>query len=595
MERTDIADLVSSFGIELKPNGSQFRALCPFHHEKTPSFFVTPSKGRYHCFGCGKDGDAIAFVQEQNGLSFTEAVKYLADRCGVEIKKEEDPEAKKRERLHRILYEASEFYRRCLKMMKSPQAQAARDYLKSRDLGPEIQDEFLIGYAPERSDDMLTWGKKHGFSWEEMADAGLIKLSDDPSRPPYHRFAGRLMFTIRDKLGKIVAFSGRLLKENKKAGKYVNSPETSVFKKSNVLYGIDKAAGNITRSPRREAIVCEGQIDCIRLHASGFPIAVASQGTAFTEKHAEMLARVADSVVLVFDDDTAGHKATIKTASLLLAIQKPLAVRVVALPGGEDPDSFLRKFGSDEFQKLLDDAESIVAFQVRIERAKESNPDSVDAIQRVAKAVLATIAPCPNAILRDALLSDAAKCLGLPKEALSDELRKTQAKIPSAPKNTPQPPPGSSDAIPDSDAEDSDASDGSTETAIHAPPSPAEFALMVFLASNEGEKTIIADLNGMLSNRKVSPPILEKVSCQFVKDFIAAFLSPSNMPLTAFGESLQVKERQYFDYAMSCVYSIFEPAPQFAVEPNWDKSKVLRSLLRAIYRQPVFNKQESPA
>ena len=569
------------------------KGLCPFHREKTPSFFVTPSKGRYHCFGCGKDGDAIEFLKEQSGLSFNEAVKVLADRCGVEIKKEEDPEAKKRERLHKILSEASEFYRRCLKKMKTPQAQAARDYLASRELGEDIQDAFLIGYASERSDDMLTWGKKYGFSVEEMAEAGLLKLSDDPSRPPYHRFTGRLMFTIKDKLGKIVAFSGRLLKENKKAGKYVNSPETAIFKKSNVLYGIDKAAGNIARSPKREAIVCEGQIDCIRLHASGFPVAVASQGTAFTEKHAEMLSRVADSVLLVFDDDAAGHKATIKTATLLLSIAKPLAVRVIALPGGEDPDSFLRKYGADAFKKLMENAESIVSFQCRIEREKESNPESVDAIQRVSKAVLATIAPCPNAILRDALLSDAAKCIGLPKEALADELRKSKAKTLAAPKKPAEDPPGASGDAAAEDADDS--SSDSVADLPKAPPSPAEMALLVFLATNEGDAEVKNALESILSNPKVSPPIIDKVSCQFVRDFIAAFLASSNIPLTAFGENLPVRERAFFDYALSCVSSAINFEERTSVEMLIEKRKVLISLLRAIYRQPILSKQESPA
>lgn len=518
-------------------------------------------------------------------MSFNEAVKVLADRCGVEIKKEEDPEAKKRERLHKILSEASEFYRRCLKKMKTPQAQAARDYLASRELGEDIQDAFLIGYASERSDDMLIWGKKYGFSVEEMAEAGLLKLSDDPSRPPYHRFTGRLMFTIKDKLGKIVAFSGRLLKENKKAGKYVNSPETAIFKKSNVLYGIDRAAGNIARSPKREAIVCEGQIDCIRLHASGFPVAVASQGTAFTEKHAEMLSRVADSVLLVFDDDAAGHKATIKTATLLLSIAKPLAVRVIALPGGEDPDSFLRKYGADAFKKLMENAESIVSFQCRIEREKESNPESVDAIQRVSKAVLATIAPCPNAILRDALLSDAAKCLGLPKEALSDELRKSKGKSIAAPKKPAEDPPGASGAA----AEDTDGSSSdSVEDIPKAPPSPAEMALLVFLATNEGDAEVKNALESILSNPKVSPPIIDKVSCQFVRDFIAAFLASSNIPLTAFGENLPVDERAFFDYALSCVSSAINFEERTSVEMLIEKRKVLTSLLRAIYRQPIL-------
>lgn len=590
LARTDIGDLVSSYGIELKPNGAQLKGLCPFHHEKTPSFFVTPSKGRYHCFGCGKDGDAISFVQEQSGLSFIEAVKVLADRCGVEIKKVEDPDAKRRERLYTILVEACEFYRRCLKQMKSPQAQLAREYLASRDLGQQVQDDFLIGYAPERSDDMLTWGRKHGFTIDEMVDAGLLKPSDDPSRPPYHRFTGRLMFTIKDKLGHVVAFSGRLLKESKKTGKYVNSPETFVFKKSNVLYGLDKAAGNITRSPHREAIVCEGQIDCIRLHSSGFPVAVASQGTAFTEKHAEMLARVADSALLVFDDDGAGHKAAIKTATLLLSIPKPLSVRVIALPGGEDPDSYLRKYGADAFRKLIDSADSIVAFQYRVAREAENNPNSADAVQRIARAILTTISPCPNAILKDALLTEAAKCLSLPKDALVDELRKMKAKIPPAPQKPVEPAPRASEGVPE-DRDDSESDSDTSESyvkPIKVPPSPVEMALMVFLAAHEGDGEVKGELEKMLTNPKVQPPILEKSSCPLVRDFISAFLSPDPAPLAAFGESLSPHDRPYFDYIMSCVPISDGVNPMPSVENNIVWRSILTSLLRSLYRQPIF-------
>ena len=233
------------------------------------------------------------------------------------------------------------------------------------------------------------------------------------------------MFSIRDKQGRVVAFSGRQLVASKNSGKYVNSPETLIFKKSNVLFGFDKAAGNIAKSPHHEAIVCEGQIDTIRLHISGFPVAVASQGTAFTEEHVKMLKKVADQVVLVFDDDAAGHKATIRTAGLFLAAEMP--VRVVSLPEGDDPDSYLRKHPAEDFQELLDNAESIMSFQVRAEKSKETNPDSIDAMARITKAVLNTIAQSKNAVIKAGMVGEAAKLLGVPSAALNEELGKIKS------------------------------------------------------------------------------------------------------------------------------------------------------------------------
>ena len=418
--RIDLADLIASYGIQVKTAGASKKACCPFHHEKTPSFNINESKGFYHCFGCGESGDAIKFVQKMDGLTFVEAVKKLAEQCGVKIEEKEDPTAGKRKRLLALMAELAQFYHRC--PQKTKEAEPARDYLKSRDLGDDVQESFLIGYAPNGMSTMMKWAEKYKYTAEEMEEAGVIKPPRGPGDQGYHRFGGRLMFSIRDKQGRVVAFSGRQLVASKNSGKYVNSPETLIFKKSNVLFGFDKAAGNIAKNAHHEAIVCEGQIDTIRLHISGFPVAVASQGTAFTEEHVKMLKKVADQVVLVFDDDAAGHKATIRTAGLFLAAEMP--VRVVSLPEGDDPDSYLRKHPAEDFQKLLDNAESIMSFQVRAEKAKETNPDSIDAMARITKAVLNTIAQSKNAVIKAGMVGEAAKLLGVPSAALNEELGK---------------------------------------------------------------------------------------------------------------------------------------------------------------------------
>jgi len=421
--RTDLAELVASYGVAVRHAGSSAKACCPFHHEKTPSFNINTSRGFYHCFGCGESGDAIKFVQKMDGLTFMEAIKKLAEPLGIRIEEaRSDPEAGRRKRLLALMAELAAFYHRCLLKMK--EAEPARAYLKERELDEKTCEDWNIGYAPNGTKPIVTWGEKYGYTLDELVEAGVIKAPSGPNDAGYHRFGGRLMFSIRDKQGRVVAFSGRQIVERKNSGKYVNSPETLIFKKSNVLFGFDKAAANIAKSPHREAIACEGQIDTIRLHLNGFPVAVASQGTAFTEEHARMLKRVCDAMILAYDDDAAGHKATVKVGGMMLALEVP--VRVARIPDGEDPDSFLRKKGAAAFQQLIDQAESIVAFQVRSERAKERDVTSIDAVSRVSRAVLATIAKCPSAILKASMVDEAAKLLGLPVAALNEELGKVK-------------------------------------------------------------------------------------------------------------------------------------------------------------------------
>ena len=421
--RVDLVDLISSYGVSVKTAGGSKKACCPFHHEKTPSFNINEAKGFYHCFGCGESGDAIKFVERMDGLSFVDAVKKLAERVGVKIEETHDPAAAKAARLYSLLSELAQFYHRCL--LKAKEAELAREYLEKRALGGKVAEDYLIGYAPSGIANILKWAEKYGYTAEELETAGVVKGPSRPGDRGYHRFGGRLMFSIRDRRGRVVGFSGRQLVASKNSGKYVNSPETPVFKKSRILYGLDKAAQAITKSQNGEAIICEGQIDCIRLQTSGFPNSVAGQGTAFTDEHVKMLARFARQVALVYDDDAAGHKATIASARLCLAAGLP--VRVVSLPDGDDPDSFLRAHPAADFKKLLDAAESIVSFQIRIGRTAEARPDSVDAVNRVIKETLTTIAKCPDAVLKATMVSEAAKLAGLPAAALNEELSKLKS------------------------------------------------------------------------------------------------------------------------------------------------------------------------
>ncbi len=546
--RTDLADLISSYGVQVRHAGTSLKACCPFHHEKTPSFVINPTKGFYHCFGCGESGDAIKFVMKMDGSTFVEAARKLADQCGVKIETKEDPEAGRRKRLYALMAELAAFYHRCLQQTK--EAQLARDYLAKRDLPVAVQEDFVIGYAPNGISTILKWAEKYGYTPDELDAAGVIKPPTCPGDKGYHRFGGRLMFSIKDKQGRVVAFSGRQLIEKKNSGKYVNSPETPIFKKSHVLFGFDRAAGAITKSPTREVICCEGQIDTIRLHISGFPTAVASQGTAFTEEHAKMIHRVADSAVLMYDDDAAGRKATIKVARMLLAREMP--VRVVSLPGGDDPDSFLRRDGAEALKALIDQAESIVAFQCRAERAKEANPHSIDAVSRISKAVLETMAACPSAILRATMVAEAAKLLALPVAALTDELARTKAPPPPAPQEDAISTGGDeTEFIPPLDSDESYAGDeqhdndepilGDTPARVTPPPA-REVALMEFLMAHENDQSIDAMLGEFLP--------LEVFSHDFTVRFCAVWrdqLVSGEDRFGAFADALETVSRGWFD------------------------------------------------
>ena len=418
--RTDIVQVIGD-RVPLKRAGAAWKACCPFHNEKTPSFTVNPQRQSFKCFGCGEGGDVFKFLMKHDGMSFVDAVRYLAEKCGVEIVAEEDDGRTARaKRLFQINAEAAAFFHRCL--LKTKGAEPARAYLERRKLDAATVEAFQLGYDPDEWGALDEFARRNRFTPEEMVAAGLGTLPDRPgaSANLRDRFHGRLMFPICDQTGRVVAFSGRILDAAKSPAKYVNSPETDVFKKARVLYALDKAQRHIASSPHREAIVCEGQIDVIRCHACGFPRAVASEGTAFTPEHARLLHRSADSVVELFDADAAGRKAAVRTAAILLA--EGLAVRVAEMPAGEDPDSFLLKNPPEAFQRMLDDAVGIVPFHVAFLRAQERDPDGADAAARIVQGVLQTVAACRNAVQKARMLQEVASLMNLPESAIRDEL-----------------------------------------------------------------------------------------------------------------------------------------------------------------------------
>lgn len=418
--RNDIVDVIGSY-LSLKRTGSTYKACCPFHKEKTPSFNVNPNMQIFKCFGCGEGGDVIRFVMRHQGLDFVSAARVLAERAGITLDLEDDHgESYQRKVLYDIHSGIAAFYRRCLQ--EAPVAKAARSYMKERDITEDIAETFQIGYAPKGWDNAIKWGHKYGFSQDQLELAGIVLRSsrEKASHTFYDRFRDRLVFPICDSRGRIVAFSARCLETATKQPKYVNSPETAIFSKSRTLYALDLARQNIVNNVGREAIICEGQIDVVRCFQHGFNTAVAAQGTAFTPDHVKLLKNYADSVVLVFDGDTAGRQAAIKTAHLFMSFG--LIVRVAALAPNEDPDSYLCTHGPEAFRELLKNALSTVSFQIKNLIASHGDLRGIAATARIAKAVLESISYSPNAVQKERMLQEASELLKLPQHALEADL-----------------------------------------------------------------------------------------------------------------------------------------------------------------------------
>jgi DNA primase len=358
----DVVDVVGAV-VPLKRAGANFVGLCPFHREKTPSFNVNPHRQIFHCFGCHKGGDVFSFIREYENLSFIEAVKRLAERAGIVLEFDQSPGQSEVRHLKEVLLQIHEQIAQRWQGALQTEAggQIARDYLERRGVGAESVRAFRLGYAPEAWDDTVNWAKNKGHDLAIVEQAGLIIRKEGTDRF-YDRFRGRLMFPICDEQGRVVAFSGRVLVGDEKTAKYVNSPETPIFRKGRIFYGLDKAKRPILDAGC--AVLCEGQLDLIACHAAGVANVVAPQGTAFTPDHARILKRYVNEVVLCFDADSAGQNAAVRVFDSLLAAE--VAVRVAALPAPHDPDSFIKEFGGAAFQELIRRAEGFFDFYLAL-------------------------------------------------------------------------------------------------------------------------------------------------------------------------------------------------------------------------------------
>ncbi len=424
--RCDIVELVGAYLPELRRRGSTYKCRCPFHQEKTPSFTVNDARQIFHCFGCNAGGDVFRFVMDYEKVDFVTAVSMLAERVGVEIKYEggSPEQSGNKDVLYKLHADAAAFYHRLL--LDGAEGAEARRYMEERDLPADVIKDFQVGFAPNEWEGLLSRALKKGYTTDQLEAAGLIVPSDRGGKAGfYDRFRNRIMFPICDQMGRVIGFSGRIMNKAEKGAKYVNSPETLLFRKNRVLYAFDKARKAIVDS--RQAIVVEGQIDAIRCHQAKLHNVVASQGTALTENHARLIKRYADEVVLVLDADAAGLKAALASSEIFIANE--LSVRVVALPEKEDPDSLIRKRGAEALVELVKEAVGALDFLIDAFSRQEDMTTEAGRMRAV-RAVLNLINLCPSAARRDQMIHTAADRLNISPLALSQDLRRTKQRQP---------------------------------------------------------------------------------------------------------------------------------------------------------------------
>jgi DNA primase len=424
----DIVEVIGSY-FPLKRAGANFKALCPFHQEKTPSFVVSPSRQTFHCFGCGAGGSVFRFVMDYEHVDFPSAVHKLAARSGITVVEksrgsgaDEERQRELRQRLLKLHAGAAQWFHENL--IKREAGETARKYLRARGITAEIAKHWQLGYAPDGWDAFGSWARGQGYDVRDLIASGLVKTKDesDSSKPQpsrsalrsahatasYDRFRGRIIFPICNDIGEVIAFSGRLLVDEPGAAKYLNSPETALFRKGSVLFGLDKTKRALIEADC--AVVCEGQLDLITLFESGITNVVAPQGTAFTDSQARILKRFVNEVVLCFDADAAGQKAAERSLDALL--QNDLVVRVAEMPAGEDPDSLLRREGKEAFETRIAGARDFFDYWIERETAN-IDLTSLGAKMQMARRLAETVSRVRDPLMRGEVMSKVSARLGV--------------------------------------------------------------------------------------------------------------------------------------------------------------------------------------
>lgn len=417
--RIDIVDVISDF-VTLKKSGQNYKALSPFGNEKTPSFFVVPAKGIFKDFSSGKGGDAITFVMEHEGLSYLEAIRHLAKKYGVEIKEDQRTDEQQvaqseREGLYILMNFAKEYYQAALQSDEGRSVGLA--YYRERGFNDRTVQKFELGYAPEGWENFSKHAVAKGYSKELLEKAGLVVRRDDGSS--YDRFRGRVIFPVHNLTGKVIAFGARMLGKEKNQPKYINSPETDIYHKSDVLYGLYQAKNAIRQHDT--CYLVEGYTDVISMHQADVENVVASSGTALTESQIKLIRRFSENVTVLFDGDAAGIKAALRGIDLIL--KGGLNVRVVLFPDGDDPDSFSRRVGVSEFHEFLKvNARDFVSFKADL-FAREAAGDPIRKAESI-KEIVSSIAIIPDPVKRSVYIQETSQLLKIAEAVLLTELNK---------------------------------------------------------------------------------------------------------------------------------------------------------------------------
>lgn len=423
-QSASIEEVIGDF-VSLKKKGHYYLGCCPFHDEKTPSFTVTPAKGIFKCFGCGKAGDSIQFLMELEGLNYPEALKYLASKYGIEVQETVSPEAiaqqTEKESLLIVLAYASQYYENLL--WNSDEGKSVGlSYFKERGFHQDIIRKFGLGFSQESWDGLTKSALDNGYSKEFLLKAGL-SLENADNKSLYDRFRGRVIFPIHNLTGKTIGFGARILKADKKQPKYLNSPETEVYHKSKVLYGLYQAKQAIRHEDN--CFLVEGYTDVISLHQGGIHNVVASSGTSLTEDQIKLIHRYTSNITVLYDGDVAGLKASMRGIDLILA--QGMDVKVVAFPDGEDPDSYVRKIGGDAFKNYVhQNARDFITYKTELALEEAGN----DPIKKasVIRDIVESIARIPDSIKRAVFFQQCSQLLNIAEDILIAEYNKIQLK-----------------------------------------------------------------------------------------------------------------------------------------------------------------------
>src|SRR3989344_2916540 len=426
--KIDIVSLVSSY-IKLEKAGTNFKGKCPFHNEKTPSFFVSPDRGSYYCFGCQAKGDIFTFVQEFEGLDFIGSLKVLADRAGVQLEHYNTGEKTEKQHLHSILEQAVFFYEK-----KLSESSMATDYLHKRGVSDKTIKDFRIGLASAEWRDLYDYLLERSVTAKDMLAVGLIKQKEEKDSY-YDTFRGRIMFPINDSSGRVVGFSGRALVPDDKTPKYLNSPETGLFNKSEILFGLDKAKKDIRI--KDYSILVEGQMDLIMLHQVGITNAVASSGTALTENHLIKLRRLSNRIIMSYDGDSAGFSASNRSSQLALSLGMELKLAV--MPEGKDPAD-LAKEDPEKLKTALKNSKHIIDFYTDTLLARDIPARELG--KEILKNVLPYVAELPSTIEQSHFIKSIAQKTFIKEEALWDDLKRIRGNNPIIPSKIGESPPG---------------------------------------------------------------------------------------------------------------------------------------------------------